>query len=444
MKFPRRILVLCCLLVPAAASAQEAQKKVVPPEGTQAFRNILHQFDLKPVKTLAELADRKPEETVLIVFGNTAILEQIGSLETFRAKGGAILIASDRDDKGRLREWQLHISGAVITEDTKLAYKGMKDCPKVTRPRIKPHVVLEGVNQGLATNRPSLISLGQSDFRTLAAFSSETRVDGFNFAGFLMHPFLVGRERVLVMAGHSVFMNVLLAQPDIDNYIFAQNCVRWLKEGKRKYALFVEDGRIAQEFDVRLTVLPPIPMPPTQVLNRLLRGLENENFFNRLLARIPRDRILRGILLLVTVVLLVYGCKRLISARHRIETAVPLLTPLPSPVPPVELTLATQRQQALLQGGNLREPARDLARFFFEELAPLPNRHLDENQPPPYDASGNWLERRWLARQIPYLWQLAYGDPGRISKRQFAGLPAILDRLAEICRAGRLRFESRI
>jgi hypothetical protein len=216
-----------------------------------------------------------------------------------------------------------------------------------------------------------------------------------------------------------------------------------LKDGKRRYALFVEDGRIADEFDVGLTVLPPMRMPPTQVLNRLLRGLEDENIFNRLLDRIPRDRIVRVVLLLVTLFLLIYGCKRLLGARHRIEAAVPLLTPLPSPVPAMEMSLAAQRQQALLRGGNLQEPARDLARFFFAELAPVPAHHPGEDAPPAYSASGNWLERRWLARHIPHLWQLAYGDPGRISRRQFARLPAILDRLAQIFRAGRFQWLTR-
>ena len=432
-----RAFVFCSLLLPATAWAQDSKKRIVPPEGTQAFRNILHQFDLQPIKTLTELADKKPEETAIIVFGDTGILEQIGSLEGFRGKGGAILIASDRDDRGRLKEWNLRMTGGVVTEDRSQAYKGIEDCPKIVG--FNNHAVFQNVNQGLATNKPSIVQYRDSDFGLLARFSIGCQLNGIHFLG----AFLVGKDRALVMGGHSVFMNVLLAQTDNSNLAFAQNCVRWLKDGKRRYALFVEDGRIADEFDVGLTVLPPMRMPPTQVLNRLLRGLEDENIFNRLLDRIPRDRIVRVVLLLVTLFLLIYGCKRLLGARHRIEAAVPLLTPLPSPVPAMEMSLAAQRQQALLRGGNLQEPARDLARFFFAELAPVPAHHPGEDAPPAYSASGNWLERRWLARHIPHLWQLAYGDPGRISSRQFARLPAILDRLAQIFRAGRFQWLTR-
>jgi len=439
MKTVCRTFVLCSLLVPSTAWAQDSKKRIVSPEGTQAFRNILHQFDLQPIKTLEELAGKKPQETVLIVFGDTAILDdirkQIGSLETFRKEGGAVLIASDRDDHGRLKEWNLRITGGVVTEDKSKAYKGIEDCPRAVGSQPNADAVFQGISQGLATNKPSVVRFGQSDFNLLAHFPTSSKLDGVRFLW--PGPFLVGKDRALVMGGHSVFMNVLLAQSDNSNLVFAQNCVRWLKDGKRQYALFVEDGRIADEFDVGLTVLPPMRMPPTQVLNRLLRGLEDENIFNRLLDRIPRDRFVRVVLLLVTLLLLIYGSKRLLGARHRIEAAVPLLTPLPSPVPAVEMSLAAQRQQALLRGGNLQEPARDLARFFFAELAPV---HHPGGDAPAYSASGNWLERRWLARHIPHLWQLAYGDPGRISRRQFARLPAILDRLTQIFRAGRLHW----
>ena len=112
--------VLCCFLLPASVRSQPNKKMVVPLEGSQAFCNILHGFALKPIKSLEELAEKKPAETLLIVFGDTRILDDlrkhIGSLEKFRSKGGAVLIASDRDDQGRLLEWRLRISGEVVSE----------------------------------------------------------------------------------------------------------------------------------------------------------------------------------------------------------------------------------------------------------------------------------------------------------------------------------------
>src|SRR5262249_30016394 len=206
----------------------------------------------------------------------------------------------------------------------------------------------------IATNKPSYVQYRFSEFKLLAGFPEGCWSDrklNLEEVGFL-----VGRDGALVMAGHSVFMNMLLGQPDNDNFTLARNCIRWLAEspqGKRKYALFVEEDRIVSQFDVGLTVPLPIRIPPTMVLNRVLRGLEDESFFNRLVDRfLHRDQILRTLLLLATLVLLVYGCKRLVGARHRIESAVPLLTPLPRPVPAVELTLPAKRQQALLHGRN--------------------------------------------------------------------------------------------
>jgi len=444
------LLVLLFLVLSPTARSQEAEKKVVPLEGTQAFLQlILHQeFALTPLKSLQKLAEKKPEETMIIVFGDTAILDDVrkalGSLENFRRNGGAVLIASDRNDRGRLEEWGLAISGEEVIEKITSAYKGIPSCPMILPPK-RTHAVFQGLRKGVATNKPSFVLYEESPFQLVAGFSPHCLVLDKAFdlqkAGFL-----VARDGVLVMAGHSVFMNMLLGQLDNDNFKFARNCVSWLAEspqGKRKYALFVEDGRIASQFDVGLTVSLPMRFPPTMVLNRVLRGLEDESFFNRLVDRFLRgDQILRTVLLLGTMVLLVYGCKRLVGARHRIETAVPLLTPLPSPFPATELTLPAKRQQALLQGGNLWEPARELARFFFEELAqlpPLPHGSRG-NSPPPLALSGGWLQRRWLNKQIHYLWQLAYGDHGWISKRRFRRLPAILDHLAMAVRSGRLRF----
>jgi hypothetical protein len=435
-------LIFLFLLLSPIAWSQDAGKTVVPLEGTQAFLQlILHQeFVLTPLKSLQDLADKKPEETMIIVFGDTAILDDIGSLEKFRSKGGAVLIASDRNDRGRLWEWELSISGEVVSEKIGRGYKLIPLCPMIKG----KSSLFQGITQGIATNKPSYVQYRFSEFKLLAGFPEGCWSDrklNLEEVGFL-----VGRDGALVMAGHSVFMNMLLGQLDNDNFKFARNCVRWLAEspqGKRKYALFVEDGRIVSQFDVGLTVSLPMRFPPTMVLNRVLRGLEDESFFNRLVDRfLRRDQILRTLLLLATLVLLVYGCKRLVGARHRIETAVPLLTPLPSPVPAIELTLPVKRQQALMQGGNLWEPARELARFFFDELAqlpPLPHGSRG-NTPPPFSASGGWLQRRWLNKQVHYLWQLAHGKRGQISKRRFRRLPVILDHLAMAVRSGRLRF----
>src|SRR6266849_5710320 len=127
--------VLCCFLLPASVRSQPNKKMVVPLEGSQAFCNILHGFALKPIKSLEELAEKKPAETLLIVFGDTRILDDlrkhIGSLEKFRSKGGAVLIASDRDDQGRLLEWRLRISGEVVSEKIGSGYKLIPLCPMI-------------------------------------------------------------------------------------------------------------------------------------------------------------------------------------------------------------------------------------------------------------------------------------------------------------------------
>ena len=49
---------------------------------------------------------------------------------------------------------------------------------------------------------------------------------------------------------------------------------------KRKYALFIHDNKVVSNFNVPIGELP---FPTARMLNYLLRRLEDENFFNKLL-----------------------------------------------------------------------------------------------------------------------------------------------------------------
>lgn len=261
-------------------------------------------------------------------------------------------------------------------------------------------------------------------------------------------PFMVGSkdpERVLILAGHGIFMNMLLAQVDNDNITFAFNCVRWLSQapggGKRKYALFVENGTIAREFDSGLIGTPRLPVPPTQVLNRMIRGLEEENFFNRLLQQFfTRNEIMRTALMMCSLVLLLYGGWRLIGARQRSEAAVPLTTPGLAVIQ--EQPILSQRRSALTAKGNFAEPAAGLVRSFFAEYAPLTARESLRTNPVAFQANGGWLRRLLLLRLVNYLRRIETGQAGTVSARQLQGLPAVFDRVAAAIQEGRLLVNS--
>ena len=76
-----------------------------------------------------------------------------------------------------------------------------------------------------------------------------------------------------------MFFNGMMAPDNNDNFEFAVHAARWLLEGTdgktHSKALFIVDGRIVTTF---APPPQPIPMPPLSILNRLLRGWEEERW----------------------------------------------------------------------------------------------------------------------------------------------------------------------
>jgi hypothetical protein len=468
MRYAALLAILLSLNVCALARAQlidVAQPRTLTAQGTEVFRSILHYFGLRPVATLDDLKQHAPEETLIVVFGNTDFLKNIskrvGGLIPFSRSGGGILVATDRvtspafglgsaTEAGGLWEWRVHGKPVVDSVD---CYRGKEACPLLASGLIRSHPLFEGISQGIATNRPSFLEGPTrgvpSGLGVLAKFGPG--------ANFKQQPFMIGSttvDRVLVLAGHGVFMNMMLAQADNDNITFAFNAVRWLSqapEGKsRKYAFFMENRIIATEFDSGLTGAPPVPIPPTQVLNRLLGGLEDEDFFNRLVqANFTRNEILRGALMVGSLVVLLYGGWKLIGARQRSER-VAALTVLSPPSDGDDggvrggQEVLSQRRSAMTQKGNFAEPAAGLVRSFFAEYATLTVKQtLPYSRPVrAFQANGGWLGRRRLLRQVDYLQRIEAGQAGIVSARQLKRLPAVLDAVAAAIQDGRLVVNS--
>jgi hypothetical protein len=450
MRHPWLMTIVLCGSVCAVANAQPNGGGITP-EGTEAFRAILHRMKLEPVHKLADLRKLKPEETLLVVFGVNTLGKQISmavdSVGQFIERGGAVLVATDHPT-GERYGWQ--VDGAAVMDEI-APYRGIfKSCPRILDIKV-PHPLSDGIRSGIVTNHPSFLERirKSTPLERLATFPKTALVPGGPRGGL---PFMVGSkdggtERVLILAGHGVFMNMLLAQPDNDNVTFAFNCARWLSQapggGKRKYAFFVENGSVATKFDFGLTGPPRLPLPPTQVLNRMIRGLEEEDFFNRLLRNLfTRNEILRAALVFCSLGLALYGGWRLIGARQRSESAIPL--PGASLTPAEEHSLLTQRRNAMTERGNFAEAAAGLVRSFFAEFAPaavtVPLQR--KQRVPPFQAQGVWLKRVRLTGQIGYLWRIAIGEAGAVSARDLKRLPAILDRVAAALQQGRLIVNS--
>lgn len=437
------------LLLATVSAAQEAPKRVVPFEGTQAFQHLLRLAHLKPLPAIAALEKGEPKEIVLVVFGNPAPLAEIsvvvGGLDHFLRAGGNLLLAADRRCFGPLQEIGLLIDGrpvAPIWEGR--TYRNIAPCPLLTTEQEPNHPLFAGVERGIAANNPSWISWHFFGRRWRSLVSVPQREAPAEDRPFLRR-FAMPRSmlicsrredtgRAVILSGHGVFLNGMLALPDADNFQFADNTVRWLTEGDtRKYVLLVEEGRVRQNLDVPLTVPPSLPIPSEKTINTLLQGMEKENLFNRaILQLVGRPRVVRGLFLLLTVLLLAVLLWRLFRSRHRLENRLPLVSQVVAKTAANTPTLA-RRQTALIRSGNLWEPARTVARQWLEmRLAPAAT-------PPRVQASGWWARWRWQGR-LNQLWQLAYGSPQSVSPVQFRRWLALLKLLETGLQQGQLRF----
>src|SRR4051794_41045065 len=80
---------------PPGQNRDERSKALL--EGTHVFRRILHEADIAPLKSWDELVQAGPKRTLLVVLGDLDVLAQVpGGPADFLAKGGAVLVASDR------------------------------------------------------------------------------------------------------------------------------------------------------------------------------------------------------------------------------------------------------------------------------------------------------------------------------------------------------------
>ena len=430
-----------CLLAAAPPAAAQQPRARVPFEGSHAFRHILKLHKFKPLASAAELAGVLPEEAVLIVFGDPLVLKEatphFHGLGEFRRKGGAILIATDRFDWGRLNELGVTVRGwGVEANDPALAFQSQKACPVFRRLGNLRHPLFRGLSRDLVTNSPSyLVFLRETNLQPLVRFPpgciTWEKAPPTDTLTFIAASRAANGDRVLVIAGHGIFMNGMLGL-DADNFAFARNCVEWLSEkGKRKYALLIEEGRVMKSFDVPLAQLP---LPPLKAISGIVRGLEDENFFNRLLLdNVPRARLLRYLFLGASGLLLFYGLHRLIRAHHRGETAAPRLTTKVDQQAGAEAPLVARRNDAALREGNCYEAARDLARLCFEGEGGEPPAA------PPVAQRGG----RRLRRDVERLWRLAYGGtPTPVAPAEFAALVAQAERVQAALDGGALRFES--
>lgn len=460
--------VALAILVLISPIRAQAPVPVVAYDGSEIFCHILKHFKFEPIGSIDELSKHPADETLIVVFGTLNPLDDYfkrlnAVMRPAHLTGYALLLASDHPTgriaslmlqkagfhvrDSHLEYWNLIIPDAQVWQPETEAYQGKTRCPLLTPDQLRrEHPVFRGVFKGIATNRPAYLRGQGPKLPLLAEFPTSCRSTlrrnlGPN-EGYIFGSDDASQERTLILAGHGVFMNGMLAQDDNDNGLFTINAIRWLRgpDKQRKYALMIHDGKVIDSFDLPLTQLPNIPLPPVQVINQMLRELENEGVFNRFLEEvIGWPTVLRFAILVGTMGLFIYGFYRLFPMRYRHES-VPLIVGLP-PAPTTIRPPTTLRQWELLTQDNLWEPAQALARQWFIDHVQVhaPLWDVADQPPPPVEVRGSWIARRRLAQQVHALWEFAIRDPSRsVSQREFGRLTDMLAVLDEAARDGRI------
>ena len=449
------LLLMTCWLAAAPVCAQEEAVRTIPFDGMEVFCHILNYEKLAPVTSFHDLT-KNPRQSVLILFGDPRRwASSQDELLPFLKKGGNLLVATDHAFS--LPGIPITVTGKpMLVPPPNQGYRGDSQCPKLMEPTRmgRDHPIFSFLKPDIATNCPSGMRFNSPFLRqedaTLVPF-----VEYGKWAGVAGRIAIAGSPketpdgRALIIAGHGMFMNGMTVQTDNDNFNFAINVVRWLREGPngavRTKAMFIVDGEVMTNFDVNLTPPPMVPVPPIKAVDRLLHGLEKERFFHRILNRLigdNRNTVLSVLFAAVTFLLLLYGAKKLMEGRFHLETVVPRMVGeamLASSVRPVE-----QRQGALFRQANLGNEARLLARAWFRQEFDIEPKQWNLDSQMAFHIKGWFWGRGSLQRQADRVLQLARtAEVAPMTRREFARLWHSLPRLGDARRAGRLALAVR-
>jgi hypothetical protein len=426
---------LALALLPGRSSAQVDAAALA--RDTHIFRRLFHDQGCRPIASELELI-QYPRETVLVILGDISILQRF-PIAKYVARGGSLLIATDRKQVGNdLHDFGITLHGAgrlSVRVEPEQGYHQLADCPFVI-PTDSSLPLFHSGNETLnkvATNRSGFLSGNGSPLKVLARFplgaSHREQADNPSMVFAMGDEF--GAGRVLILADHSVFINVMLFPTDNQNLEFASNCVDWLtQQGRRQRVFFSDEGHIQRAFDLPLKESPPPPLPSPEALvaafDQVMAGLERENRFNELIAGLTSNNISRERAVALTIIGLsfvmgLFALQRLNAAKHRREHGI---VPLAATIEDLELgrPIHELRSQALFEQGNYWEAAHELAIDMFEPLlaaaGPAGRLHVDS-------AGSFWQSWRWR-RQAKSVWRLAVDPrPRRWTRRQWLRLLAL-------------------
>ncbi len=465
------LLGLAVLLLAPSLPAQPPEPAPIDANGTEALRGLLNQREIAPLSDPQWLQEH-PRQTLVIVLGAPQILKRHETaFYQYLRLGGNLLLATDRQLPPRDLPfwWQAVVDVGVdgrfyqssVPEDCfqelpafpflELATPRGRRLPRATTElfeRLQALTGFVGPQTRIATNKPSILRIGPGSglgpFAKLPASSHPDKWQPLNQA----RPFAVAgrweQAKVMMLADHSLFINAMLLEPTIQNFEFTQTVLDWFNRSESdpiQYCLFVDNDKIRTDFNIRLESIPPIPLnillnAAAQQGNQVIAALQQEDRLRQwTLRRTPLWKWLRNFVVVLGVLALVIGIRRLIRSRERFDWILPRQTAAEVPVRPVHNT----RVQAFMDQEHLTEAARRQVQQWFREHG----ADLAADRPPTWTIEGTWWARRRLRKQLEHYWQFACAcdhPPLEVSSRDWERMRTTLQALDRAALQGHWRF----
>jgi hypothetical protein len=404
------------------------------------------------LSSLQEFRQREPADTPnwsLLLLGDGPSPGELGiDAGAFVRQGGSLLVATDRAMSlplGRPPSFQI-LSGPIRSSRPASSYQGNPACPLVTEFR-REHPLLAGIER-IVLNLPGVLAGGESNAWSVAYLPRTLDVRVFSRAWLVAGD--LDQGRFVLSADPSPLTNEMIQEGD--NSRLAENIVSWMLErrtGKGGRVVCLVNGReMSRLVDERFVTGEWEKRPPTaQILNELLRGLQEEGVPNSL-AREAQTALHQwnpwfvrstGVIALGSIMgaLLAW---RILGARQGRD---PLLAPDPAEswTSTVDRSLASTlprsdrlleaRQRELVQLDNFREELRRLSTRALDRWLG-PGRWRDSLSPVPRDVGGWWARRR-RRQQLTTIRRWALGSAReRVGERKFRHWQSQIARLDSI------------
>lgn len=481
-------LVALLLVFPTTIFAQDEegddQIPEVKAEGMEYFRHKLHEAGLQPLSSWNDVLDN-PQRTVIVLVGDRSVQQFLNeSARTAVQNGAAILIATDQMTGPNLANmFNIHITGDKVDANREDCFRGKSGQGKPFHPFVRPLKAwrgleedspkqmfsqLDGAGDGaLATNLPSILRI------TGKRFPAPEPLAGYPFSAwrgknendkltpendlFAAGGFYV-RGRYLVLADHSIFLNqMLLATSDgtdllNSNLSFTIDCIDWLKTPNRTRCLFVEDGNIKTDFELKFPDRKDSDLERILKLlmfleangngNRIVEKAEEADLFNAIIGNyFPAREIIRVVLIALITLSILSVFWFTIRNRTTTDPARTLVTPeLAAMIPKGDVL--RQRFDSLNEVDNVYEAARQLVRDFLCGL----NAEPDANGlPPKLLVEDGYEDEAGLRHKLGRLWRIAFdSEPVKVAPEQWTAIKEDLKDVLTDADDGWWKFTKRI